>query len=138
MTSPGTHPGQASEALIRQLLAVVGAGAWTELNDVLHPQFVITEPASLPWGGDHYGIDGYRDLITTIAGAFALDFHIEAVLPGDATTVMLSNVTFTHRTSGRSQVIPVAEAFSVIDERLASSRVYLDSGALLALLHDGW
>jgi hypothetical protein len=69
-----------------------------------------------------------KALITTIAAAFALDFHIEAVLPGDATTVMLSDVTLTHRSSGRLRVIPVAEAFTVVDDRLASSRVYLDSG----------
>ncbi|WP_261564425.1 nuclear transport factor 2 family protein [Frankia gtarii] len=131
MTTASTGGGE----LIHRLLAAAGSGKWEELPDILHPDFTIIEPRSLPWGGTHVGIDSYVTLMTTIAATFALDFRTEWVVRDGDHLVLRATVTFTDRATGNGVVMPTVELFTVADGRLRTSEVYFaDPMALLAAL----
>jgi hypothetical protein len=99
---------------------------------------VIVEPASLPYGGEHHGIDGYVALMQSINDLFALEFEPEALDALDASTVLLRmHVTFTGRVTRRTRRLPVLELLRTRGARVARSEVFLfDTAALLGLLPD--
>lgn len=113
-------------------------GPWQALEDVLDDQFEIVEPDSLPYGGTHHGLNGYRALMEQIATLFELAFEPPRVHALDETTVVVRmNVTFNARSTGRSVKLRVVEVLKVVRGRVPRSEVFLaDTVALLATLAD--
>lgn len=122
--------------LVGELLERVGAQRWDELSPLLTADYEIVEPASLPWGGTHHGVDGYVALMQRIGETFELEFALDRLCQVDVDTVLLRMVvTFTARTSGRVSVQPVVEVLTMRAGRIARSEVFLkDTAALLTTL----
>jgi hypothetical protein len=97
---------------------------------------VISEPPSLPYGGDHRGVGGYVALMQRIGSLFDLQFEPERVQALDARTVLLHmHVTFTSRSTRNTRRLPVLELLTTRGDRVARSEVFIfDTAALLALL----
>ncbi|WP_405180984.1 nuclear transport factor 2 family protein [Nocardia sp. NBC_01377] len=86
---PARHSdGPRPDALVRRLLAVAGQGDRPALTEILHPRFTITEPACLPWGGTHTGIDTYITLMTRIGESFDIAFTRERIITDGPTAVL--------------------------------------------------
>ena len=113
-------------------------GRWRALEDVLDDQFEIVEPDSLPYGGTHHGLSGYRTLMQQISTLFELAFEPRGLYALDETTVVVRmNVTFNARSTGRSVKLRVVEVLKVVRGRVRRSEVFLaDTAALLATLAD--
>ncbi|WP_026239281.1 nuclear transport factor 2 family protein [Parafrankia discariae] len=127
--------GTGTDQLVHRLLAAVGGGNWDELSEILHPEFTITEPRSLPWGGVHIGIGSYITLMTAIVGMFDLDFRTEWLLRQGDRMILRATVTFTDRATGNNVAMPTVELFTISGGLLRASEVYFaDTAALLALL----
>lgn len=109
---------------------------WDQLHTVLAEDFVIVEPDSLPYGGSHHGVDGYRDLMQAIGARFELAFEpMGCHAVADDMVVLRMNVTFVARGSGRQVRLPVVELFTLRAGRIARSEVFLfDTAALLEIL----
>jgi hypothetical protein len=58
--------------VVERMLDHAANGRWRALEDVLDDQFEIVEPESLPYGGSHYGLSGYRALMEQITTLFEL------------------------------------------------------------------
>jgi ketosteroid isomerase-like protein len=127
---------ETATGVVEMMLDHAASGRWEELEHVLADDFVIVEPQSLPYGGEHHGIAGYIALMKTIGDLFELAFAPEAVDAIDESTVLLRmRVTFAHRKSGRSVTLPVLELLRVHGGRVKRSEVYLgDTAALLETL----
>jgi hypothetical protein len=124
------------EGVVEQLLGHAAAGRWAELADVVAEDFVIVEPESLPYGGEHHGLDGYVKLLRQIGNLFELEFEPRGLHALDELTVLLRmNVTFTARRTARSVNLAVLELIDVQHGRVKRSEVYLsDTAALLETL----
>ena len=122
--------------VVEQMLDHAAAGRWDALSDVLDEQFTIVEPASLPYGGAHHGIDGYVALMKQIASTFQLEFEPHGLYALDERKVLLHmDVTFAARTTGKRVRLPVVELLEVARSRVRRSEVFLsDTAALLATL----
>ncbi len=132
-TGPVTAAATGDGGLVHRLLTAAGGGKWDELPEILHPEFTIIEPRSLPWGGVHVGIDSYVTLMTTIAAMFELDFRTERLIRDSDHLVLRATVTFTGRATGSALAMPTVELFTVANGRLRTSEVYFaDTAALLA------
>lgn len=109
---------------------------WDQLHTVLAEDFVIVEPDSLPYGGSHHGVDGYRALMQAIGALFELKFEpVGCHAVGDNMVVLRLNVRFAARATGRQVRLPVVELFTLRAGRIARSEVFLfDTAALLATL----
>ena len=56
----------ASVSAVKRMLDHAVHARWDPLHTVLAEDFVIVEPDSLPYGGSHHGVDGYRALLATL------------------------------------------------------------------------
>jgi ketosteroid isomerase-like protein len=138
MTGTSTEPQDGRTAPVLRLLAAVGAGDRDTVAALLTDDYVLLEPPSLPWGGEHRGPDGYLAAIGQITDRFTLDFAVRtlAALPDDGLVVLCSDVTFTRRDDPqRAATVPTSEWFTVRAGRIARSEVHLsDTAALLELV----
>jgi uncharacterized protein len=118
-----------SDALrvVEQMLGHAFHGRWDALRDLLADDFVIAEPPSLPYGGEHHGVDGYIALMQRIGARFALRFDPPRLYALDDETVLVRmHVHF-------DQVrMPVLELMTVRDARVTRSEVFLFDAAALA------
>ena len=108
-------------------LAAVGA--------VLHPNVVISEPDSLPYGGEHVGAGAVVKLLGLLCAGIALDDvrRGDVLVRGERAAAFLE-VPFT-LADGSSQLVPVVETFLVEDGLITQVRpYYFDTAALLASL----
>jgi ketosteroid isomerase-like protein len=122
--------------VVEQMLDHAANARWERLPEVLTGDFVIVEPASLPYGGEHHGVDGYVALMHRITALFALEFEPDALHALDDSTVLLRmHVTFTGRATRRARRLPVLELLTTRGARVARSEVFVfDTAALLGLL----
>jgi hypothetical protein len=121
-------------AVVQELGRRFGAGDPTA-SRLFSPRIRIEQPASLPHGGVHEGLDGMGAMgrrfaehwTRTIAGARVF---------GDADhPVQLTTQTWTGVATGRSATVDVLELFTVADGLITGIRVFQqDTALLLALL----
>lgn len=126
----------ASVSLVETMLDHAIHARWGPLHTVLAEDFAIVEPDSLPYGGSHHGVDGYRALMQAIGALFELTFEtVGCHAVGDHMVVLRLNVRFASRSTGRQVRLPVVELFTLRAGRIARSEVFLfDTAALLATL----
>ncbi len=124
--------------VVERMLDHAANGRWQALEHVLDERFEIVEPDSLPYGGTHHGLSGYRALMQQIRTPFELAFEPHGLYALDETTVIVrTNVTFSARSTGRSLKLRVVEVLEVVRGRVRRSEVFLaDTAALLATLAD--
>jgi ketosteroid isomerase-like protein len=118
--------------LVGEFLDHAANGRWDQLPALMSEDFVILEPESLPYGGEHHGSHGYIALMKQIGGLFELQFDLDWIAPaGENAVVLRMVVTFTSRQTGRSAAIPVVELLTVREGRLTRSEIFhFDTAAL--------
>ena len=103
------------------------------VRQVLHPDVVVSEPGSLPYGGSHVGVEAAVKLLGTLCAGIALDdVRRGDVLVRGGLAAAFLEVPFT-LADGSSQLLPVVETFLVKDGLISQIRpYYFDTAALLA------
>jgi uncharacterized protein len=126
----------AATSVVERMLGHAAAGDWDALHGLLDPGFVIVEPASLPWGGEHHGVEGYVALMQRIGTATGPAFDLHGVHElSDRCVLLRMSVCFTNPHSARTLTMPVLELLTVDDGRVTRSEVFLsDAAALLDLI----
>lgn len=93
---------------------------------ILHPNFVLVEPRSGPYGGEYHGRDG----LLRFLGAMTDDWVDMApqgtpeLVEQDDTVVALATVQARSRVTQRLVAFPIAQVAKVEDGLLAETRVY--------------
>jgi hypothetical protein len=103
------------------------------VETVLHPDVVVSEPSSLPYGGAHVGIEAVVALLGTLCAGIALDDVRRGdvlVLGGRAAAFL--EVPFS-LADGALQFLPVVETFLVENGLISQvTPYYFDTATLLA------
>jgi ketosteroid isomerase-like protein len=121
--------------LIGELQRAFGAGDATALAALFHPDFSIEQPASLPHGGRHHGLEGMQRMGATFAEHWQRTIAEPRLIDGGETVVQVTTQTWTATATGRSATVDVVELFSFADGRILEIRVFQqDTHALLQLL----
>jgi ketosteroid isomerase-like protein len=119
-------------ALIRKLYADAGTGKWDEVAAVMSDNFVIHEPASLPFGGSYHGRDALQRLFGIVMATW-IDpaVEIDAIVGDESHVVALLRFTMTSRHSGRRFTQHVSEVSRIEDGKVAEMRVhYFDAAEI--------
>src|SRR5437016_14491370 len=103
--------------LVRELTRRFSAGE--PIDPVLHPDFRLQQPASLPHGGWHDGITGMMEMATQFAEHWSRTIADIRVYGSDEVVTQLSAQTWTANTTGRTVTVDVLELFQIRDERIA-------------------
>jgi len=105
---------------------------------LLHPQFRIQQPASLPHGGWHHGRDGLDEMGSIFARHWDRTIGDPQVFGCDPSAVQVTSQTWTAKETGRSATVDVVELFSFADGLIAEIRVFQqDTHLLLSTLPAG-
>ncbi|QFG26791.1 nuclear transport factor 2 family protein [Actinomadura sp. WMMB 499] len=104
---------------------------------LLHPDFRIQQPASLPHGGWYAGAAGMAEMGAAFARHWDRTIGEPRVLDCGGSAVQITEQTWTARATGRSATVDVVELFAAADGLIAEIRVFQqDTHALLATLGD--
>ncbi|ROO85908.1 ketosteroid isomerase-like protein [Actinocorallia herbida] len=105
---------------------------------LLHPEFRIEQPASLPHGGVHRGREGMAAMGALFARHWDRDIADPRVLGcGPEQAVQVTTQTWTAKETGRARTVDVVELFTVEGGRVREIRVFQqDTHALLGTLGD--
>jgi ketosteroid isomerase-like protein len=103
---------------------------------LLHPDFRIQQPASLPHGGWHEGRAGMTAMGARFAEHWDRTIADARVVGGDdGSAVQVTTQTWTAKRTGRSATVDVVELFAVRDGQIVEIRVFQqDTHLLLATL----
>ena len=130
MTEP-TDPQQLVEEMARRFAGGDRNGALA----LLHPGFRIEQPASLPHGGWHQGVDGMGRMSAEFARHWERTIDTPRILGCGETVVQVTTQTWTARATGRSATVDVVELCRVTDGLISEIRVFQqDTHLLLATL----
>jgi ketosteroid isomerase-like protein len=121
--------------LVRELQGAFQAGDRDAIEALLHPDFSIEQPSSLPHGGRHHGLDGMGKMGATFAEHWQRTISEPTVIDGGDRVVQVTNQTWTAVATGRSATVDVVELFAFADERILEIRVFQqDTHLLMATL----
>src|SRR5437899_1835029 len=95
--------------LVRELTRRFSAGE--PIGPVLHPDFRIQQPESLPHGGWHQGIAGMKEMGALFAEHWSRTIADIRVYGSDEIVTQLSTQTWTANTTGRTVTVDVLELF---------------------------
>lgn len=111
------------------------AGDLDGARALFHPQLRIEQPASLPHGGTHVGLDGMARMGAHFAEHWDRTIGPPAILGDDRLGLQVTSQTWTARATGRSATVDVVELFAFADDLIAEIRVFpQDTHLLLATL----
>ena len=118
--------------LVNEMARRFGAGDRDGAFALLHPDFRLQQPASLPHGGWHDGRDGM-----VADGRRPSRQHWDRTITdprilgcGDA-VVQVTTQTWTAKATGRSATVDVVELFAFADGQIAEIRVFQQDTHLL-------
>jgi ketosteroid isomerase-like protein len=102
---------------------------------LLHPDFRIQQPASLPHGGWYDGRDGMVAMGTKFAEFWDRTIAAPRIYGCGDVVVQVTTQTWTAKATGRSQTCDVVELFGFADGLITEIRVFQqDTHALMATL----
>ncbi|WP_198653299.1 nuclear transport factor 2 family protein [Actinocorallia populi] len=121
--------------LVREMNGRFTAGDLEAAFALLHPDFRIQQPASLPHGGWHHGRAGMAEMGVLFARHWDRTITGPRVLDGGEQAVQVTTQTWTAKATGRSATVDVVELFTAADGLIREIRVFQqDTHALLATL----
>ena len=91
---------------------------------LFHPDLRIEQPASLPHGGSHHGLDGMAAMGAAFAEHWERTITDPRILGCGPTVVQVTTQTWTAKATGRSATVDVVELFALTDGRISEIRVF--------------
>ncbi|XVQ14790.1 nuclear transport factor 2 family protein [Spirillospora sp. CA-255316] len=126
---------QGGVELVNEMARRFQAGDRDGAFALLHPDFRLQQPASLPHGGWHLGAGGMAEMGAEFARHWDRAIEEPRILGCGDTVVQITAQTWTAKATGRSATVDVVELFSFADGLISEIRVFQqDTHALLATL----
>jgi ketosteroid isomerase-like protein len=107
----------------------------TVFGKLSHPEIVIREADSLPYGGDNKGVEGFQGLLAKMFEVFELSVDSYEVSDAGAHVMVNLVMSFTSRASGRVVKMPGVEVYTIRGGQVAVVDVfYKDTKAIVDLV----
>ncbi|HLM72342.1 MAG TPA: nuclear transport factor 2 family protein [Polyangiaceae bacterium] len=115
--------------------SIYEAGAKGDLNGILpflDPNVVIHEAASLPYGGEYHGIEGFSRLAAAVYSTWkSFEVDMTELLDAGPTVVALIQLRVTMKESGQVVEMPLAEVWRLRDGKVVDLRPFYWDTAVL-------
>ncbi len=102
-----------------------------------HPEIVVYEPPSLPYGGAHHGVDGLQNMMKKIGECWEITGTVEREIfdGGDDIVFKWMKMPARSRKTGKEIELEALEKIRIKDGKIFESRIfYLDTHAALKAL----
>jgi ketosteroid isomerase-like protein len=121
--------------VVRELARRFQAGDRDGARALMHPDIVVTQPATLPHGGVHRGHDGLDAMGAAFVEHWDRTITDPRILDAGPVVVQVTTQTWTARATGRAATVDVVELLTVTDGLVTEIRVFpQDTHLLLGLL----
>lgn len=117
--------------MVEELARRFRAGDRDGANALLHPDFRIQQPASLPHGGWYDGPDGMAEMGAEFARHWTRTIGEPRIMGCGDCVVQVTTQTWQATATGRSATVDVVELFTVADDLIHSIRVFQQDTHLL-------
>ncbi len=127
-----------SSSPIEVISSVYAAFASADLDAAIKlcsPNIVVTQDASLPWGGRHVGHEGITEFATQLISATDSTVTIENLFQAGDDVVQNGRTRGTVRANGASFDLPECHVWTVQDGRITGAQFFIDSAAMLSAIH---
>jgi hypothetical protein len=124
--------------VVRELARRFQAGDRAGAMELLHPEFRIQQPESLPHGGWHRGMEGMDEMASIFGRHWVRTIADPRVLDCGHSAVQITTQTWTAKDTGRQASVDVVELFAIADGLITEIRVFQqDTHLLLNTLERG-
>jgi ketosteroid isomerase-like protein len=116
---------------------IYGAFEHQDLDAMLtltDPDCVITQDASLPWGGRHVGHEGATTFASALIGATDSAVTVESLFHADDQVIQCGRTKGTVRANGKAFDIPEVHVWTLKDGKVVAAHFAIDTPAMLEAL----
>lgn len=133
----GLVPGQDNVDIVRRFTDGLRSGDIGVCGTLLDDANVFSEAASLPFGGDYVGVDGFRQLLRSVGRDFLVDLEPPEIAGIDDWVAVVVHGTFASRRTGRSMPVQCVDIYRLREGKIVRVDVhYKDPSALAELCRD--
>lgn len=130
-------PAQDNVEVVRRFTDCLGSGDIASCAELLDEANVFSEAASLPFGGDYLGVEGFRGMLRAVNRDFRVTLDPPEIAGSGDWVAVLVRGTFTSRSSGRSMPVECVDVYRLRDGKIVRVDVhYKEPGALAELCGD--
>ena len=130
----GLEPGQRNVEVVRRFTAGLRRGDIGTCCDLLDDASVFSEAASLPFGGDYIGVEGFHRMLGAVNRDFRVALDEPEIAGTDDWVAVVVHGTFTSRRTGRSMPVECVDIYRLRDGKIVRVDVhYKEPGALAEL-----
>ena len=119
--------------VVRTMAANGIRGQWDVVRPLVADDIVLHVPASLPWGGDRHGWEGYQEALLTMGKFFQeLAFGPFSFSPVDDKVIIRTDLKGRVAATGKPVAMPLLEVWQVSDGKVCDIVAYFfDTKALV-------
>jgi uncharacterized protein len=104
------------------------------LLSLVHPDCVVTQDGSLPWGGCHVGHDGVTTFALAMISAIDSTVTVDSLFEADGQVIQCGRTKGTVRANGNAFDIPEVHVWTLKDSKVVAAHFAIDTPAMLAAL----
>jgi ketosteroid isomerase-like protein len=104
------------------------------LLTLVDPECLITQDASLPWGGHHVGHDDATTFAFALIGSIDSAVTVESLFEADGQVIQCGRTKGTVRENGNAFDIPEVHIWTLKEGRVVAAHFAIDTPAMLAAL----
>lgn len=121
--------------VVRKFLSALRARDMSACASLTTDDFVVSEPASLPYGGEWTGIQGLTDMLSAVGRSYRIDLDAPELHGFDESVLVRVSGTITARESGRQMRLDALDLYQLRNGAILSLNVYYkDAVAVVDLL----
>ena len=104
------------------------------LLTLVDPDCVVTQDASIPWGGRHVGHDGVTTFAFALMGATDSAVVVESLFEADGQVIQCGRSKGTVRANGNTFDIPEVHIWTVKSRKVVAAHFIIDTPGMLRAL----
>jgi ketosteroid isomerase-like protein len=101
---------------------------------LVDPECVVTQDASLPWGGRHVGPDGVTTFAFALMGTIDSTVTVESLFEADGQVIQCGRTKGTVRANGKAFDVPEMHLWTLKDGKVTAAHFAIDTPGMLAAL----
>jgi ketosteroid isomerase-like protein len=121
-------------AIVREVYDAFERQDLEGLLALVDPDCVVTQDASLPWGGRYVGHDGVTSFAFALMGATDSAVIVESLFEADDQVIEYGRSKGSVRANGNAFDIPEVHTWTVKDGKVVAAQFAIDTTAMLAAL----
>jgi uncharacterized protein len=120
--------------IIQQIYSAFAHHDLEDLLSLVHSDCVVTQDASLPWGGRYVGHDGVTAFALAMIGAIDSSVTVESLFEADGQVIQCGRTKGVVRATGNAFDVPEVHVWTFKEGKVVAAHFAIDTAAMLAAL----